>query len=222
MSPAPKWPYVLLAVLAVLVVVAVLLIVLHPWSSSTSDPAVGADDAAVTAQPAADAQVGEQGTDVAEPSGDGAQQAAASPVFASLSELYGRLSGYDASISSVATDFNNNYLSADQSLRQSYADQAASLLSSISADYEAVKALAVAEDSPYYNTWQNNVTLYDCLYNRARVLSEAWDLSAQAADPSSVQDDISRVLGADNDSSGVNTYKTKYNTLYPASEPQQQ
>jgi hypothetical protein len=53
------------------------------------------------------------------------------------------------------------------------------------------------------------------------VLSLAWNLWPLAAAPSCVLYKIPLVVGADNDSNGVNRYKTQYNELYPQSQPQQ-
>jgi hypothetical protein len=224
MAPSPKWPYVLIAVLVV-AIVAILLLIFRPWASSQApegDATVAGDDSTAVATVGTVEGTGDAATGTEPVVDEGSTTTpAATDAYDQLNSLYGQLAGFDSSISSVAGTFNDSYLSSDQTQRQTYASQAADLLAQIKAGYDEVSAMALSADSPYYATWNNMVTLYDCLYNRARVLSEAWNLSAQAADPSSVQDQISQVLGADNDSNGVNRYKTQYNELYPQSQPQQ-
>lgn len=223
MGGSPKWPIVVICIL-VLVIIAAVLLIFHPWDLGGSDdsadmPATvvqtdGADDSADA--PAAE---GDQAADVS----DAGQDAASVDVFGELTNYYNQLSGYNDQISSVASSFNANYMNADQAYRQSEATTASNLASQLSGQLTAVQSLAVAEGSVYYTQWQNIVTLYDCLWHRADVLSRAWAISANASDPASadVQNEISAILGADNDANGNNVYRLQYEELYPASQPYQ-
>jgi|GEM_PF-2391332 len=234
MDGSPKWPIVLIAILAILIV-AVVLLIFRPWdagqpsgpatgdqqgdvSAQTGDQQTGQDQQVVTPPPSDPAQ-SSGGTTVTDPTVPAVDPAVAAneALFQNLSAYYGELAGLDAQISATATDFNNNYTSSDLATRQAYASSAASLYATINTSLDALNAMVVAPSSPYYATWQNMVTLYGCLSNRIRVISEAWNLAV--VDPYDGQ--ISAILSADN-VGGVNKYKTQYQELYPVSQPVQQ
>ncbi len=230
---APKWPVVLIVVL-VLAIVAALLFLFKPWESVTGSTSGddGRDAAATTgAQTAAGGSAtGEQGpqqADVEDVSAVAATATAAATTdaeaFRLLSDYYGQLSGFDAQISETAAAFNANYLDSDQAVRAEYAAAASNVLSTVTALLDQVKALALPETSVYYADWGNVMTLCECLVNRARVLSEAWAVSAAASNPSDagVSSQISGILGADNNESGVNIYKLQFDQLYPTAQPVQ-
>ncbi len=230
---APKWPVVLIVIL-VLAIIAALLFLFKPWESilGTTSGDEGQGTVATTATTEGQATVdgseaGEQGeqANVEDASATAATVAATATTdaetFQTLSDYYGQLSGFDTQISETATAFNAHYLDSDQSVRADYAAAASNVLSLVTAALDQVKALALPETSVYYTDWGNVMTLYECLVNRANVLSQAWAVSAAASNPSdaSVTSQISAILGADNNESGVNIYKAQYEQLYPTAQP---
>lgn len=234
MGGSPKWPIVLIAVLAVLIVVVVLLI-FRPWDAGQGNVTPGVDPQGNVAVQPNEGQTSQEQQGTTPPVSDGAQQpsqgatvtdpaapsvdpavAANEALYQSLTSYYGELAGLDSQISATATDFNNYYTSGDVGVRQAYASSAATLYATITTSLNELNAMVVAVDSPYYNTWQNMITLYGCLSNRIRVISEAWNLAV--VNPNDPQ--ISVILSADN-VGGVNKYKTQYQELYPSAQPVQ-
>ncbi len=228
MSSTPKWPIVLIVLLLLVIVVAVALIIFRPWEApSPQGPSDGGTQVSVSS--AAD-QGGTTGTDqaadatgeTAEPAGDALTEQPADPAatgalsdadaYVQLTASYDQLGGLDGQISQAAIDFNNNY-QADNTTRQTYRDQAASIMDTVSAGAAELDGIVLAEGSAYTETLANLKTLYNDLSNRIRVLVEAWDAAIAGQD-------FSEILSADNGEGGVNIYKAEFDALYPNAQPQ--
>ena len=233
MGGTPKWPIVLIVLLALVIVVALVLIIFQPWKAP-SQPS-GTTNHGATA-PVASTQDGTQTSDTTgatTPADPNATQPAADPnaapapaglsnadAYAQLTDLYNQLAGYNDRIGSVAEDFNSMYLSDDLAARQSSLANAQALQGEIAAQQATLNAMTLASDTAYQGSLDTMKTLYNDLANRIRVLVEAWQASVNAGDnPAGASDQISSILGADNGEGGVNRYKAEYDALYPSSAP---
>ena len=163
MSSTPKWPIVLIVLLLLVIVVAVALIIFRPREApSPQGPSDGGTQVSVSS--AAD-QGGTTGTDqaadatgeTAEPRGDALTEQPADPAatgalsdadaYVQLTASYDQLGGLDGQISQAAIDFNNNY-QADNTTRQTYRDQAASIMDTVSAGAAELDGIVLAEALP--------------------------------------------------------------------------
>ena len=233
MGGTPKWPIVLIVLLALVIIVALVLIIFQPWkissqpSGSTTDQpqssaTVGVSqsaDGAATTTPTDGATTEPSADQTAAPAAAGLSNADA---FAQLTDLYNQLAGYNDRIGSVAEDFNSTYLSSDLGARQASLANAQALQGEIAAQQATLDAMTLASDTAYQDTLNTMKTLYNDLANRIRVLVDAWNASVSAGDnPAGASDQISLILGADNGEGGVNRYKAEYDALYPTAAPVQ-
>lgn len=138
-----------------------------------------------------------------------------SQFHASLVSYYQRLSDYDTRIKSTATDFNNNYLNASLSSRESYSSSATSLMDDLEATRDDVYALSVPPNTSYSTQYSQIKTCYDYNVSRLSCIVEAWGIDTGYSDPSSHRDEILAPISRDSNSSNHNKYKAEFDSLYP-------
>lgn len=190
-------------------------------TDSSSDADAAAAKAASDAQAkAAAAQQQEEARAQAERSAAAAQAArdaqADSNFHSSLVSYYQQLSDYDSRIKSVASTFNNNYLTAGLGSRESYAATAASLLDDLSNTRDAVYALSMPANTSYSTQFGQVKDCYDYNVSRLSCIVEAWEIDTEYSDPSGHKDEILAPIARDNNSSGHNRYKAEFDSLYPS------
>lgn len=139
-------------------------------------------------------------------------------IYNDLITYYNNLETYDSKISTAATNFNNNYLKKDSSLRSRYKSDATSLLNAISADYNALFDLNVSSSSEYYDCYDKLLTCYYDCKMRISVICDSWSNSLRYSDPTGHETEICEPLERDR-VDGNNKYYTEFNQLYPSAQP---
>ncbi len=203
------------AILALIIV----LVAFHPWDSGSSNTVT--TDLGSTSQSTND-DGGESGSTTTDDGSDSeaADDADETDYYDDLMSYYGAMPGYDQEIADCATYFNYNYTKSDYGVRQSGADQAASIHERISTDLSNLESLNVSSDNPYYTDWQNMIELQTDLLHRIEVIDQAWQNSLSYSNPADHVDSIIAPLTADN-VDGVNKYKTHYVNNYSSWAPSQ-
>ena len=126
-------------------------------------------------------------------------------------EAAGELDGY---VRQAADDFNDNYLSRSKETRSELAESAGYLEMDIDELWKSLESLEVPESSQYYETWKDICTLYECLWHRIDVITQAWGISLSYDNPKNHEEEILAPIKADNEN-GDNIYYTRFNELYP-------
>ena len=217
MSGTPKWPIVLIVVLALVIVVALVLIFWRPWESSAPETrqvpstAVSSVSDASTSAPAEAASSAVAETP-AESAAEPAQPAALSDAdaYAQLTASYDQLADFDQRISAIAADYNNG-----RSMEEINSD-AVALQAQIQSAADALSALNIADGSAYASTKDAIANLYNDLGRRIGVLAEASQFEMNGD-----SDSATAALMRDNDENNVNKFKTDYEQNYDAARPVQ-
>lgn len=196
--------------------------------SSEGSPVAGDSSGSVTAT----AESTSAATSVSRPSAVATQEASTSSAAAPptavaqadyydvLSTYYSQAAEYDRRIADAAVTFNNNYLKASASDRSNLGNDAHALKDELQTKIDELDKLAIAADSAYASDYANQKTLYNDLFQRIRVICEAWDISNSYSDASGHQEEIVAPLAVDNDSNGKNRYKKEFDELYPSAAPE--
>ena len=217
MSGTPKWPIVLIVVLALVIVVALVLIFWRPWESSAPETrqvpstAVSSVSDASTSAPA-EATSSAVAETPAESATEPAQPAALSDAdaYAQLTASYDQLADFDQRISAIAADYNNG-----RSMEEINSD-AVALQAQIQSAADALSALNIADGSAYASTKDAIANLYNDLGRRIGVLAEASQFEMNGD-----SDSATAALMRDNDENNVNKFKTDYEQNYDAARPVQ-
>lgn len=143
-----------------------------------------------------------------------ATDAADEAFHTSLVSYYNALSDYDSRIRSVATDFNNHYLSGTISTRSSYANTAYGLLSELEQRQSALASLTMPSGSRYSSQYYLIAQCYDDCVNRVDCISRSWEIDLRYSNPKDHKNEILGPIAADN-VNGTNRYKTDYDNTYP-------
>ena len=213
---------VLIAVIVLLLVGGgVALALIQPWNSDEPEPAP------VTEQPPAPEDTPDApdsavvpGEDLDEDNDDNEADEAEAEIYRALTSYYNELNGLDARVRECANEFNENYLSEDMSKRSEKARVCSTLLDDLVALQSSYNELAIdiPSSSKYRQNYEDIDTLYFCLIQRTAVIYEAWNISLSYAKPADHKDEILAPIDRDN-VSGVNIYKSEYDTLYPNARP---
>lgn len=139
-------------------------------------------------------------------------------IYNDLLTYYNNLETYDSKISTAASNFNNNYLKKDSSLRSRYKSDATSLLNTISADYNALFDLNISASSEYYDCYDKLLTCYYDCKMRISVICDSWSNSLRYSDPTGHEAEICEPLERDR-VDGNNKYYTEFNQIYPNARP---
>ena len=139
-------------------------------------------------------------------------------ILKELSDNYQTLGNYRGQVGSVVSNFNNYYIASDKTKRQQYADECSALIKSISDSkaqlIEEMNELGLAEENPYFETYDDINELYELLITRLSVIKECWDVSLASADPKAEAEAILAPLAKDlNKGKSVST--GDFDTLYP-------
>lgn len=135
--------------------------------------------------------------DESEDSDDDAIKESLQGYVQTLNQLDGRVRG-------VADDFNAYVQDGTSSQRRSALQSARGVQSSIDAAADEFAELSVPGSSAYYDDYQSMRVCFDDLQHRIDCMVESWELRQSGS--SSYLDPIA----AQNDSNGVNTYKTDF------------
>lgn len=223
MSGTPKWPIVLIVVLALVIVIALVLIFVKPWQSSEPETRQIPSSAvsSVTDSSASASSAVETTPATSEPAASAEPAAAPSALsdadaYAQLTASYDQLDGFHQQISAIATDYN----AADDSGMTDIHSRAADLQSQIQAASDALATLNIAEDSSYAATKSAIANLYNDLVMRVSVLTEA-SQDRLNGDPSAAETVLSRDNGEADEHGHTNKYLIDYEQNYEAARPVQ-
>lgn len=126
---------------------------------------------------------------------------------ATRSQLQGHvqmLNSLDDRIRDVASDFNKYVKDGSGSSQRSAAQTAFTVQDQVSSSASNLDAISVPSSSPYYDDYQSMQVCYDDLQNRIDCIAESWSLRLDGAS------DYLAPIRAQNDSNGVNVYKTDF------------
>ena len=224
MSGTPKWPIVLIVVLALVIVVALVLIFWRPWESSAPETrqvpstAVSSVSDASTSAPA-EATSSAVAETPAESATEPAQPAALSDAdaYAQLTASYDQLDGFHQQISAIATDYGNA-LGGDG--MADVHSRAADLQAQVQAASDSLTALSLADGSAYTSTRDAIANLYNDLIMRISVLTEA-SQDILNGDSGAAENILSRDNGAADEHGHTNKYLIDYEQNYDAARPVQ-
>lgn len=216
MEGSPKWPLIVIAVLAVAVVVLVILLVVRGCDNApaptvqTNEPAANTPVTPVDTDPGTTPVVGgDQASDPAATTPGTLDNAAA---YEQLSAAYDQLGAFADRIQGVV-DYCNNRDENDSAGLQAEIDSARALQAEIAAQGDSLNAIQLAADSPYVTTLANLKTLNTDLAGRIGDLVDGMQQWANGQDADAF---------ARHNENGQSTYKTEYEALYPNARPVQQ
>lgn len=212
MASAPKWPIVLICILAIAVVVLVVLLVVRgcdtpaPVAPDTTNPPVQTP----ATSPETDANTPSVGDQTVVPATSGALDNTAA--YDQLTAAYDQLGAYADRIQAVV-DYCNNRDETDAAGLQAEIDSARALQAEIAAQGDALNAMQLSDDSPYAGTLANLKTLNVDLAGRIGDLVDGMQQWANGEEATA----FSR-----HNENGQSTYKSEFEALYPNSRPVQQ
>ena len=206
-----------IGIIAGLVIAAIIVLVVYrPFGGPSGDSSSGGELSTTTVEEGSQPDVSD-GSEGADTSGSESSDDAVD-YYDDLMSYYNVMPDYDSQIADCATTFNNDYTKGDYGLRQADADGAAAIHGNVNADLEALQALDVPADNPYYEDWQHMVELMTDLQHRIDVIDQSWQNSLSYSDPANHVDDIIAPIAADN-VDGTNKYKTHYQDNYDSWAP---
>lgn len=214
MNSAPKWPIVLIVILALVVIALAVLLAVRSCSPQPGTT-VPADSGTVNTPVSTPDSSGTAGTAPVVDNSTTSQPQTSADNDAAYNELvavYDQLGAFADRIQSVV-DFCNNYDPADVAALQAELATAQALQSEIGAQGETLAAMQLAEGSPYAESLATMKTLNGDLAGRVTDLVDGlqqW-VNGQEAD----------AFGRNNEN-GQSVYKTEYEALYPNARPVQQ
>lgn len=235
-APAPEPPHghgreltiALASVAAALAVVAVVLAVVNFIPRQTQDSGNATQQAQTqttngstdSSQQSGSDQGGQPSTNVTYYIGEGGTSGAASSdggssapsstssddasILSTLQAQKGTLNSLDTQIRNVATDFNRYSKNGSWDQQEAAASTAASVQGSVSSASSSFDGISVPTSSAYYGTYQSMKTCYDDLQKRIDCMVSAWNLRLSGSS------DYLSPIRAQNDSKGVNVYKTDF------------
>ena len=220
MSGSPKWPIVLIAILAVVVVVLAVLLAVRSCTPETTAPATDQSNdgngtpvvAPVTTPTDSNATVGDGSQAAAPQASAGLDNAAA---YTELTAAYDKLDGFHTRISAIATEFSDTVGSGDLT---DIRNRAAALQGEIDAAAAALNGLNIPADSPYAANKAAIASLYNDLAMRIGVLVEACDADMAGNDFGPI---LSRDNGSPDEHGHTNVYLIDYEQNYGAARPVQ-
>ena len=225
MNAAPKWPIVLIVLLALVIVVALVLIFLKPWQPASTTPATTQLATTPVASSSSDARDASSASThatsaVAEQPSAAAPQAAPAAAtdaqaYETLQGIYGSMSDLSSRISDVANEFNTYYNSSDMAQRQTSLNNALAVQSDVAAQTSALTALVLPAGSQYAATVETYKTLLNDLKMRIDVLVEGWQNSVAGKSEAEITEPVGRYNGPD----GISTYKADFDATYPGAAP---
>lgn len=139
-------------------------------------------------------------------------------IYQQLDEYYAALANYDERIAQAAVTFNNNYLSDDWQLRETYSEEADYLFDEIAEASEGLAILDVPATSINVDSWNNMLTCYDDCLCRIAVICEAWSNSLYYDPPADYKEEILEPIMRDNDGA-TNIYLDDFNEKFPLARP---
>ncbi len=218
MGGSPKWPIILIAILAVVVVVLAVLLAVRSCTPETTAPSTDqtGDGTSVvtpvtTPAPDSSATVGDGTQAAAQPSA-GLDNAAA---YSELTAAYDKLDGFHNRISTIATEFSDTVGSGDLT---DIRNRAAALQGEIDAAAAALNNLNIPADSPYAANKTAIASLYNDLAMRIGVLVEACDADMSGGDFGPI---LSRDNGSPDEHGHTNVYLIDYEQNHEAARPVQ-
>ena len=220
MGGSPKWPIVLIAILAVVVVVLAVLLAVRSCTPETTAPATDQSNdgngtpvvAPVTTPTDSNATVGDGNQADAPQASAGLDNAAA---YTELTAAYDKLDGFHTRISAIATEFSDTVGSGDLT---DIRNRAAALQGEIDAAAAALNGLNIPADSPYAANKAAIASLYNDLAMRIGVLVEACDADMAGNDFGPI---LSRDNGSPDEHGHTNVYLIDYEQNYGAARPVQ-
>lgn len=180
---------------------------------ASSQPVAQQEDSEPSDQSASSSSSTTTSTDSTTAQQDAAQ--ADAQFHTTLQGYYQALPGYSDSIASVASTFNNSYLTADLSTRQANYTAASSLLSEIESQRSALASLAVPSGSAWVTQYQQVIQCYDYSATRLQCMVDAWAIDVRYDDPAAYKDEILAPIEAGNGANHHNQAKQDYEALYP-------
>ena len=141
-------------------------------------------------------------------------------IYGALSDAYDTMGDQANRIKDVAGVLNNTIFASDRAKREAAARDAYDLQGQVADLLDELNGLDVASSSRYHTDWQTLIELQEDLQKRIDVMCEAWDISLQYSKPKDHEAAITKPLGKDNDSKGVNIYKKDFEDRYPNARPQ--
>lgn len=227
MSGTPKWPIVLIVVLALVIVIALVLIFVKPWQSSEPETRQIPSSAvsSVTDSSASASSAVEATPATSEPAASAEPAAAPSALsdadaYAQLTASYDQLDGFHQQISQIASEYGNVLGGAIDDMKAVY-NNASNLQTEIQTASNSLSNIALADDSAYTSTKDAIANLYYDLMKRISVITEASQDIVNGNGDDASMNAASEVLGKDNDGTGTNIYKLDYEQNYEAARPVQ-
>lgn len=138
--------------------------------------------------------------------------------LASAIEIYDQMGTLDGSISTCATNFNENCLKSSMSLREGYAQEAKNVLNEAMTIQSRVSALETKDSNLSSGDKSHLRELAQDLYNRINVICEAWSRSVSYSNPDAHKDYIMAPIVADSDGTS-NKYFKHFKENYPNWKP---
>ena len=228
-SPVLIGAIVALAIVLVVALVVVLVVALVPLKSQQPEtntpvtvvaPSEPSDSASETAP---ETELESEKAPTAEHNGpgspigvtDGNGRALSEKEFYQLLTDYYELAGdYDASVRDAATQFNENFLKEDMSVRKAKASSLKTLKSKIRSSRDELNDIEPPFMSKNTQAYKDICELYECLYRRADVMDQAWTIDLQYDKPKEHEEEIVAPLRAQQ-VNGNDKYYTRFKELYP-------
>lgn len=139
-----------------------------------------------------------------------------------LKAYYDKLGGYESQAVGVIDTFNNDYLNAGLSTRNSDYSSAKSVKSTIDSEYSAFSSAlssnGITSGSSYYQQGQNILRCYKLLSLRIDVVCQAWAIDVKYSNPTPYDSSITAPIHSAQEN-GTSKYKTEWESLYPSSAP---
>lgn len=154
--------------------------------------------------------IGEGGTSSSTGTGSSSSPAPSSTssddasIRSTLQAQKGTLNSLDTQIRNVASDFNRYSKNGSWDQQEAAASTASSVQGSVSSASSSFDGIYVPTSSAYYGTYQSMQTCYDDLQNRIDCMVSSWSLRLSGSS------DYLSPIRAQNDSKGVNVYKTDF------------
>lgn len=135
-----------------------------------------------------------------------------------LSENYQNLGNYRGQVGTIVLNFNDYYIASDKAKRQQYSDECSALIKAVSDSktqlIDDMNELGLAQENPYFETYDDLNRLYELLLTRLDVIKECWDVSLASSDPKTDMEKILAPLAKDL-SKGKSISIGEFDELYP-------
>ena len=226
-QPSGASRIVIIISVAVIALIAIGFFIMNMAPGCSSDSSVSPESTSVAVEESSSTTDVEDDTNPLDPAddvddaddADDADDMDEDAIYRALLDAYDTMGDQNNRIKDTAATLNNTIFVADRSKRQAAADDASRLKEQVVSLLDDLKELDVPASSRYYDDQETLIGLQEDLYNRIDVMCQAWDISLQYDKPKDHESAITKPLGKDNDSKGVNIYKKDFESRYPGARP---